>query len=172
MNSSLETRGPTGVIGTATIARRIILVVRSKECTSMLPYQGSADAVYTGIKYNSKDRSVSKQNTWKCKTKCWRGGKIQLPQDSALYIRRPPPIQKPNRDLIQRSLMPWLAYGRWGSPGCNAIRSPAGRSRTNGLQSIEGRAQCNRVIEWVGRGDGQCRRALFAITKYTETLGD
>lgn len=61
----------------------------------MLPYQGSPDAVYTGIKYNSKDRSVSKQNTWKCKTKCWREGKIQLPQDSALYIVDHPQFKSP-----------------------------------------------------------------------------
>lgn len=95
MNSSLETRGPTGVIGTAMIARRIILVVRSKKCTSMLPYQGSPDAVYTGIKYNSKDRSVSKQNTWKSKTNVDVEGRFSFPRIQPFIFVDHPQFKSP-----------------------------------------------------------------------------
>jgi hypothetical protein len=149
MNSSLETRGPTGVIEIAMTVRRTYrisgevegvhkyaAVSRKLRCRVhwfIILFEGSLVSKHLGCFGDSRPMLA------------WREDPAS-PRLSPLY--RLPSMQKPNRYLIQRSLMLWLAYGRWGvKDAMQSDRQRDGAGRTDCNQSKGER----NAIERVGR---------------------
>jgi hypothetical protein len=122
-------------------------VVESKVCTNYPVVLGKPGCRVHWLRVRLEPWGTSNLRITKYELKT-----LLLPRSSLLY--QSTPQFEPNGDLIQRSLVPWLAHGRWESQGCNAIRS----AQRDGAGRTDNQVLCN-ATERVGMlRSGRSRR--------------